>query len=130
MTIEKLKRFPQDAEPPKTTPRCEANVSVATEHERQWRLGRYGESNKPFQCSRASVVRLGGKHYCRLHGGHVALDMAISGELVERKEHECAARKQRTAGGNDPVDCNWPVCGCDKHADAVIAALQESGILK
>lgn len=41
----------------------------------------------------------------------------------------CAARKQGTAGGNDPVDCNWPICGCDPHADKVIEALQDSGLL-
>jgi hypothetical protein len=96
MTIEKLKRFPQEAEPAKITPRCDANVSVASKHERQWRLGRYGESNEPFRCSRASVVRLGGKHYCRLHGGHVALDMAINGKLIEPEappEEKCAICK-------------------------------------
>jgi hypothetical protein len=32
-------------------------------------------------------------------------------------------------GGNDPQDCDWPGCGCDPHADKVIAALQESGKL-
>lgn len=42
---------------------------------------------------------------------------------------ECAARNQNTAGGNDPAECDWPVCGCDPYADRVIAALQESGIL-
>jgi hypothetical protein len=42
---------------------------------------------------------------------------------------ECAARQQGTAGGNDPADCGWPVCGCDPYADKVIAALQESGAL-
>lgn len=39
----------------------------------------------------------------------------------------CAARKQGTAGGNDPVDCDWPHCSCDPKADDVIAALQEEG---
>jgi Lar family restriction alleviation protein len=37
----------------------------------------------------------------------------------------CAARQQGTAGGNDPMDCNWPLCGCDPHADKVVAALAE-----
>ncbi|MBM7046086.1 hypothetical protein [Rhizobium lusitanum] len=41
----------------------------------------------------------------------------------------CAARKQGTTGGNDPADCNWPMCGCDPYADKVIAALEESGAL-
>jgi hypothetical protein len=42
----------------------------------------------------------------------------------------CAARRQGSAGGNDPADCDWPTCGCDEHASKVIAALQESGHLK
>jgi len=46
-----------------------------------------------------------------------------------QQKWECAARKQGTGGGNDPVDCNWPVCGCDPHADKVINALEESGLL-
>jgi hypothetical protein len=41
----------------------------------------------------------------------------------------CAARRQGTAGGNDPVDCDWPVCGCDDHAMKVIESLEESGHL-
>lgn len=32
-------------------------------------------------------------------------------------------------GGNHPSDCNWPVCGCDPHANKVIEALEESGYL-
>lgn len=39
----------------------------------------------------------------------------------------CAARRQGTAGGNDPVDCDWPLCGCDGRADQVIVALIEAG---
>jgi len=39
---------------------------------------------------------------------------------------ECKARKQGTTGGNDPADCDWPVCGCDPYADKVIAALEEA----
>lgn len=26
----------------------------------------------------------------------------------------CAARRQGTAGGNDPTDCDWPRCGCEQ----------------
>jgi hypothetical protein len=40
---------------------------------------------------------------------------------------QCAARHQSTVGGNDPADCNWPLCSCDPYADKVIAALQECG---
>jgi hypothetical protein len=39
----------------------------------------------------------------------------------------CSTRKQGTAGGNDPADCNWPFCGCDPYADKVLAAVEESG---
>lgn len=39
----------------------------------------------------------------------------------------CAAKRQGSAGGNDAADCNWPFCGCDPHADKVIAAIEESG---
>lgn len=42
---------------------------------------------------------------------------------------KCAAARHGTAGGNDPVDCDWPVCGCDPQATKVIEALQESGAL-
>lgn len=38
----------------------------------------------------------------------------------------CAARNA-DVGANDPQDCDWPFCGCDEHADKVIAALQECG---
>lgn len=40
---------------------------------------------------------------------------------------ECAARKQGTAGGNEPADCDWPLCQCDPYANKVITALDEAG---
>jgi hypothetical protein len=42
---------------------------------------------------------------------------------------ECGALKQGTAGGNEPADCNWPVCGCDPYANKVMAALEEMALL-
>jgi len=54
---------------------------------------------------------------------------AVPGEPVGVKGWECAAQKQGSAGGNDPADCDWPVCGCDPYANKAIAALQESGHL-
>ena len=39
---------------------------------------------------------------------------------------ECAGRKQSLP---EPGECDWPVCGCDPHAQKVIDALQESGKL-
>lgn len=35
-------------------------------------------------------------------------------ELPEASKFTCAARRQGTAGGNDPADCDWPYCGCDE----------------
>lgn len=57
------------------------------------------------------------------------------GRLVYDKERrtivaqdwECAARKQGTAGGNDPTDCDWPCCRCDPYANKVLDALDEAG---
>lgn len=43
-----------------------------------------------------------------------------------KQEVLCAARHSDT-GANDPQDCDWPFCGCDPKADAVIEAIQESG---
>ncbi len=40
---------------------------------------------------------------------------------------QCGARKQGSAGGNDPADCDWPFCGCDPYADKVLSAAEESG---
>lgn len=40
----------------------------------------------------------------------------------------CKARAASTAGGNDPVDCDWPWCGCDPVADRVLAAIQDQGL--
>lgn len=55
--------------------------------------------------------------------------LALAHKLVETSSWECGARKQGTAAGNDPADCNWPVCGCDPYADKIISALQEMGLL-
>jgi hypothetical protein len=39
--------------------------------------------------------------------------------------------KVRRAGKTDPPqDCDWPFCGCDPHADKVIAHLQECNMLR
>ncbi len=47
---------------------------------------------------------------------------------TKRPPWECAARKQGTAGGNEPADCDWPLCGCDPYANKVTAALDEAGL--
>lgn len=38
-----------------------------------------------------------------------------------------ATRVGFSSPSGDPVDCDWPYCGCDKEADRVIAGLQECG---
>jgi hypothetical protein len=36
----------------------------------------------------------------------------------------------KVGAATDPLqDCDWPMCGCDPHADKVIAALQECDLL-
>lgn len=37
----------------------------------------------------------------------------------------CDARKQGTAGGNDPAECDWPTCGCDPYANKVMQAIED-----
>lgn len=37
--------------------------------------------------------------------------------------------KARNSWLPEPQDCDWPVCGCDPHANRVIEALGESGSL-
>jgi len=41
---------------------------------------------------------------------------------AEPVKFECARMRSI-----EPMDCEWPTCGCDPHADKVIAALEESG---
>jgi len=70
---------------PKEKTRCEATVAVNSMREATWRGQRYGE---PFvnRCFHDAVVEIDGKGYCRLHGGHIALDKLLKGELVEKKK--------------------------------------------
>lgn len=66
-----------------------------------------------------------GQHYCSFN------HLIEYGKLTTTTppSFNCASRKQGTAGGNDPADCDWPTCGCDEYASKVIAALHESGWL-
>lgn len=34
--------------------------------------------------------------------------------------------KARLSKADPPQDCDWPWCGCDPHADKVLAAIQEN----
>lgn len=45
----------------------------------------------------------------------------------EARDFGCAARRQGTAGGNDPAECDWPSCGCDDYAAHVMFSLHEQG---
>ncbi len=50
---------------------------------------------------------------------------------AERTAGETFDCKYRNSGmaGNDPQDCAWPGCGCDRKADQVIAHFQECGLV-
>jgi hypothetical protein len=39
---------------------------------------------------------------------------------------ECAAKKKHP--WPEPAECDWPMCGCDPKAVAVLAALEDQGI--
>jgi hypothetical protein len=54
----------------------------------------------------------------------------MSDAAMSERSWTCGARRQGSIGGNDPADCNWPICGCDPYADKVIEALLEMGLLK
>ena len=42
-------------------------------------------------------------------------DVLGSGDAAANPDRPiCAARRQGTAGGNYPADCDWPNCGCAK----------------
>lgn len=58
-----------------------------------------------------------------------AMLRSLARQALAPSSWECGARKQGTAGGNDPADCDWPVCGCDPYASKVIASLEERGSL-
>jgi len=51
-------------------------------------------------------------------------DVAAALSAAPVETWKCAARKQSLP---EPADCGWPTCGCDPHADKVIAALEEQG---
>lgn len=68
------------------------------------------------------------KHEVLRTGKGVYLPLERYNALIEAEGHRiCKARAQGTPGGMDPVDCDWPFCGCDPKADKVIEAIEESG---
>lgn len=48
--------------------------------------------------------------------------------LQESFEHRRLCGANRSA--DPPQDCNWPLCGCDEHAERVITALREADMLR
>ena len=74
-------------------------------------------------------IKAAGKASFGLSTVRKAFELGQSASATSTKPAPCAARKQGTAGGNDPADCDWPGCGCDKAANKVIDSLAESGLL-
>ncbi len=35
--------------------------------------------------------------------------------------------RARSTNYGDPIDCDWPFCGCDDHAEKVVQSLHECG---
>lgn len=64
---------------------------------------------------------------CTIEQAWNAMLVAAPAAPVDKAAYKCAARA--SVGAHDLQECDWPVCGCDPHADKVIAALQESGKL-
>lgn len=70
---------------PVTTPQCCVPVAPPT-RATMWRRERYKTlrpSFDPDRCQRESVVSVNGKHYCRIHAGVIALELWLSGDLIE-----------------------------------------------
>ena len=83
MSIKPLKRIVIPPPPPPPTPQCCVHIAPPT-HNKTWRQKRYGDKGDHTRCQRESVVAINGKHYCRMHGGFIALDKWLKGELIER----------------------------------------------
>lgn len=59
----------------------------------------------------------------------LAANHDANGEDEIMHDYSCAASKAGTWNGNDPVECGWPMCGCDPKAERVIESLREQGAL-
>lgn len=55
------------------------------------------------------------------------LTRRIASAIAREPQWFCKARAGNM-GHHESQDCDWPVCGCDPHADKVIESLQESVI--
>lgn len=48
---------------------------------------------------------------------------------ILRKGNQMTCARLAPMGDNYPMDCNWPLCGCDDNATKVIESLVEGGWL-
>ena len=86
MKIRQLKLFPQEPKKPIVKARCQEEIHVYSEHERQWRVQRYPQD--PMRCTRDAAIEIDDKMYCRLHGGHRLVDLALAGKLVVKEKSD------------------------------------------
>ena len=82
----------------------------------------------PNQC-----IRVGEGYAATAHGAWQAHTFIARWEgfkacalRADPPKSECAARRQGTAGGNAPAECDWPACDCDPKTAKVIDALHDS----
>lgn len=76
------------------TPQCCAPVEPPT-HATMWRRDRYKKLRPEFNpdlCQRESSLSIHDKPYCRIHAGGLALDMWLTGQLVETRPKIAAVK--------------------------------------
>ena len=83
----------------------------------------------PAACTAAYLSELLRKHVAKGDPLDVANFAMMLYQRGERITPGWACRVRTSLWAVEPQDCDWPVCGCDPHASAVIEALQESGAL-
>ena len=88
---------------------------------------------KPEDIQALALIRVGDGYAATAHGAWQAHTFIARWEgfkacalRAEPPKSECAARKQGTAGGNMPADCDWPGCDCDPKTAKVIDALHDA----
>ena len=75
------------------TEQCCVEVNSPS-HDLEWRKKFYSRRHSRFdyrRCQRESVVVIDGQSYCQLHGGKIALEKWLNGELVQvpKKASKC-----------------------------------------
>lgn len=98
------------------TPQCCIEIDPPL-HAPEWRKNRYSKlrpSYDPTLCQHPSVLEYQGKHYCGRHAGVLALDLWVSGKLVEapkRKRELCEICK-----GDHDNDALTDICvACERN---------------